>query len=408
MTQRIHVVARPGERWIALCADDRLVEFILDRPDAGSRVGAIMLGRVQRVDKALDAAFVAIDRGTSGFLPLQDAHSKPLEGQPILVQISRDARGEKAPRLTGKPILIGRRLALSPFGSQVIVPSHIGSGLERERIAEAMHDIAEAGEGWFLRRASAQASQAELADESDRLRRLWRGLLRRSESVKPPMELHREDDPLIRMLRDSQDRLAEIVFDTRAGANAARQVLEDELPEFVARVVHRPTRSWAVSAAEIRDQVQAALEPEVPLRSGARLLFEPGQTLTAIDVDSAGASGQRPQNRSDRTHFEVNLDAAREISRQIRLRNLGGILVIDFIDMANARNRRKVVNALREAVAHDSAPCSVASTSLLGLVEMTRRRRGESLAEALTMPCAACDGTGRLPAPDTGLSPSVE
>ncbi len=406
MTRRLYVITRPGERWIALCADDRLIEMALDRPGEGSRIGAILLGRVQRVDKALDAAFVAIDQDNGGFLPLQDALSKPLEGQPVVVQIVRDARGAKAARLTGRPVLVGRRLSFSPLGSEIVMSGGAGPGLERARLAEAMHDIAEVGEGWILRRAGVQADREELSSEAERLRKLWRALLRRSESVKPPAELYREIDPLARMLRDSQDGVAEIVFDTRTGASAARQALANELPEFVARIVHRPTRAWAIGPAEIRDQIQAALDPEVPLASGARLLFEPGQTLTAIDVDSSAFSGRQAQLRADRAQLEANLDAAREIARQIRLRNLGGILVIDFIDMAHARSRHKVVKVLRDAVRRDPAPCLVGSVSRLGLVEMTRRRRGPSLAEMMTAPCSTCEGTGRLPNPDTIIAPS--
>jgi ribonuclease G len=400
MKRRVFVVTRPGERWIALCENDRLIEFDIDRPDEASRVGSILLGRIQRVDKALDAAFVTIDGDRAGFLPLRDAVSRPVEGQPALVQIVRDARGDKGPRLTGRPMLAGRLLGFSPLGSDIHVSSRAGA--ERSRLSEAIGGIAEPGEGWAVRAAAREAEPAELLEEAGRLREIWGGLLRRSESVKPPAELYREDDPLARMLRDSPGPIASVVCDTRAGADAARKALAGDLPALAAKVAYRPARAWAVDPAGIWEQVEAALEPEVALDSGGSLLIEPGRTLTAIDVDSGEFSGRRTQLRSEHALLEINLEAAAEIARQVRLRNLGGLIVVDFIDMAQASARNRVVKALRDALQRDPMPCRIGSISRFGLLEMARRRRGRSLAEMLTVVCPQCGGAGRLPKSGSG------
>lgn len=404
MKRRIFVVTRPGERWIALCENDRLIEFDIDRPDEASRVGTILLGRIQRVDKALDAAFVTIDDGRAGFLPLRDAVARPVEGQPALVQIVRDARDEKGPRLTGRPMLAGRLLGFSPLGSEIRVSNRAGSQAERSRLSAAIDGIAEPGEGWAIRAAAKQVEPDELIVEAGRLRELWGGLLRRSESVKPPAELYREDDPLARMLRDSPEEIASVVCDTRAGADAARRALAESLPAFAARVAYRPVRAWEVDPSGIWEQVQAALEPQVALDSGGSLLFEPGRTLTAVDVDSGEFGGRRTQLRSEHALLTINLEAAAEIARQIRLRNLGGLIVVDFIDMAQPAARSRVVKALHAALARDPMPCRIGSISRFGLLEMTRRRRGRSLVELLTVACPQCEGAGRVPKPGGGVS----
>ncbi|MGE0653723.1 MAG: ribonuclease E/G, partial [Alphaproteobacteria bacterium] len=252
------------------------------------------------------------------------------------------------------------------------------------------------GEGFVIRHAAVAAAPEALAAEADRLRRAWHDIAERRAALKPPACLHR-DDAAVAMLRDAGAPVEEIVADMRGPADALRQRLDAALPELASRVVHRPARDWLPSPDEIEEQVADALEAEAPLPSGGSLVIEPGRTLTAIDVNSGAAAGDGGGRRAgERRLLEANIEAAAEIARQLRLRNIGGIVVVDFINLRDSPARGRVVEALKAALAADPAPCWVGDMSRLGLVEMTRRRRGHSLAEMLTGECPTCGGSGRV------------
>ncbi len=396
MTGRLLVSTRPGEQLLALWADDRLAEYVVEPAASDGRPGDIYLGRVTGVDRGLDAAFVDIGLARPGFLPLGESGERPTDGAAVVVQVTRGAQGDKGARLRARPVLAGRLLDFDPHRPGVRLPERTP---EWQRLADLVRRLAGPGDGFVLRRAASGSGAEALAAEADRLRAFWAGVLTRAAAAKPPARLHHDGDPVYRLLRDQAGPPpAEIVFDTRAAAAAARAALAAVAPDLAGRVVYRPARDWVPSEAEIADDVAAALEPRAPLPSGGWLLFEPGETLTAIDVNTGTAQGQG----AERTLLHCNLEAAAEIAHQLRLRNIGGIVIVDFVDLKSKDHRRQVVEALGRAVALDPCACSVGSMSRLGLVEMTRRRRGPSLAARLTRACPACGGVGRVAGPATG------
>lgn len=396
----------PDETRIALWSvvRGRLIEFRIERAGLESRVGNVYLGRVVRVEKGLGAAFVEIGEARPGFLPLGEfgpgeQGEVPSEGAALIVQVARDARDGKGPRLTARPRLSGRLLLFDPRVSAVSLSERIREKPERERLAQAMARAVPGGEGGFVvRRAATGAGVDALAAEATGLRAVWRRIVEEHRGARPPRLLYR-DDPVLQMLRDSgEDEPDAILVDGRRAAEELRRRCAETMPALADRFVFRPRRDWVPSPAEIEEEVETALEPSVPLPSGGSLLFETGRTLTAIDVNSGREVGD-PYGAAggERALLRTNLEAAAEIARQVRLRNLGGILVVDFIDLASRGQRRRVVEALREAVSADPAPCRVGAMSSLGaLVEMTRRRRGASLEEQLTAACPVCDGRGRI------------
>jgi Rne/Rng family ribonuclease len=392
----LFVAAQGGGRLIALMEDRRVVEYRVDRPETMSRIGEIHLGRVQRVEKTIDAAFVEIGLDRPALLPVAEHDGRLVEGEAVLVQITRDARDGKGARVTGRPALPGRALVFDPHHPGISVSQRVVDRDAAARLTAAVRALALPGEGFIVRSAALAASPEALAAEAARLRAAWREIETRRAGLKPPACLHR-DDPIVALLRDAGTSVEEIVVDMRGVADALRPRLEAALPDLASRLVVRPVRDWVPSADEIDEQVAAALEPEVPLPSGGTLLIEPGRTLTAIDVNSGGgASDPGGRRTGERRFLEANLEAAAEIARQLRLRNIGGIVVIDFIDVKAPQARARVVDALKAAVDDDPAPCWIGPMSRLGLVEMTRRRRGPSLAEMLTVACPACDGGGRV------------
>lgn len=382
---------------IVLVDGRRVVEIRLDRPDMPSRIGEIRLGRVQRVDKGIAAAFVDAGLERPALLPLGDHDGRPAEGDEVMVQVTRDGRDGKGARVTARPLLPGRLLTFDAFHPGVNLSPRLADPGAAQRATEIVRGLCGPGDGFILRAAAIGASPEALTREAAALRLAWADVIARRGGAKPPACLHR--DTIVSALRDLAEPLDEIVVDSRGGADALRARLETALPEFAALVTFRAARDWVPGLDEIDEQIDAALDPEVTLPGGGSLVIEPGRTLTVIDVNSgAAAADGGGRQAGERRFLEANLAAADEIARQLRLRNLGGIVVIDFIDLKKPPARARVIDALKAATSNDPAPCWIGQMSRLGLVEMTRRRRGASLAEMLTRICPTCEGGGRVPA----------
>jgi Ribonuclease G/E len=304
--RRLFVAAEQGPLRAALIDDDDRLQgawWFADGRD--SMVGDRFFGRVLKIDRGLETAFVDIGLPQPGFLPLAACPTPPSEGQAVTVEVSRDPLAGKGARLTAK---IGEAVAL-PVGTR------------------------------------------------------------------PPQRLTKEG-PLRRLLGRLGGDL-EIFADTRRAAEELSAAAATLPAGRRLRIEHRPQRDWTPKMAEIESEVAAALDPRVELPSGGWLLFEPGQTLTVVDVNSGSSQG----TTGERHWLKTNLEAAKEIGRQLRLRHIGGIVVIDFIDLKAVLQRRQVSEAMRHAVSGDWEPCWVGPMSRLGLVEMTRRRNGPTLAE---------------------------
>ncbi|MBM3648953.1 MAG: hypothetical protein FJX11_14295 [Alphaproteobacteria bacterium] len=374
----------PNAFLMALVAEGRLVELRIVRRDRPSHADSIFLGRLERVMPDLDAAFVDIGIGRSGFLRADDRagiDDWPPLGAPLLVQVRNDTEGEKGPRLSMNLAVTGRYLVYHPVGSGIGFSRRIEGESERERLRGHVEDLL-AG-GIVLRTAAAGAVLEVLRADAQQVMERWEQIRRLAFDAEPPADLTArmpgERDPIARALRDHGAGLDEVILDNRAMARA----LQDDMDRLGERIRVR-WHNGPMPAFDIDDvagQIDAALAPRIVLESGVEILFEPGETLTAIDVDSASAGGR--QGRAPRRPVEVNLEAAPAIAQQLRLRNLAGAVVIDFVTMRSTYDRDKVQAALAEALADDPVPTQLYGFTRLGHFELTRARRGATLAAQL-------------------------
>jgi len=370
---------------MALTAGGRLAELQIARRDRPSIADSVFLGRLERVMGDLDAAFVDIGTGRSGFLRAADRAGLddwPPPGAPVLVQVrTENEGGDKGPRLSMDVAVSGRYLVYHPMGIGISFSRRIEGESERDRLAAHVAPLLEGGV--VLRTAAAGATAAVLQADAAQVMERWEKIRRHALDAPPPADLSAripgERDPIARALRDHGAALEEVILDDRMLARA----LQDEMDRRQERIRVR-WHSGPMPAFDIDDvsgQVGTALAQRIVLASGVEVLFEPGETLTAVDVDS-GSAGSR-QGRAPRRPVEVNLDAAPAIAQQLRLRNLAGAVVIDFVTMRSAYDRDKVQAALAEAVKDDPVPTQLYGFTRLGLFELTRARRGATLAAQL-------------------------
>jgi len=396
--QRLLVSVGADRRWAAWLEDEILIEFHCERDDEASPVGNIYLGRITHVEKGLGAAFVDIGLNEAAFLPLSDIGGQAVEGAKTLVQIERDGRAGKGPRVTTRISLAGVSLILLPGRRGISISERIVDREERSRLSALLTSIAEGGEGFMVRTAARGAEEHQLREEAAALRTSWQELSGR-ESARPPAVLYRQPPVDIRLLRDHGALFEEVVYDQRNAAAAATTWSQSAAPVLAARIAFRRGAEWVPAPDEVLAQVEDALQPRVDLQGGGGLVIEPTEAMTVVDVNASSAGNAQGDAVSERVLLRTNLAAAEEIARQIRLRNVGGIVVVDFIDLKEGAHRRQVVDRLRAATVDDSVPVWVGAMSRLGLVELTRRRRGPTLAETMTKSCPTCDGTGRIRQP---------
>jgi ribonuclease E/ribonuclease G len=380
----------PNAFLMALVAGGRLVELQIVRRDRPTRVESVFLGRLERVMPELDAAFVDIGIGRSGFLRAEDRagiDDWPPPGAPLLVQVRNDGEGEKGPRVSMNLAVTGRYLVYHPVGSGIGFSRRIESESERERLRGHIEDLLEGG--IVLRTAAAGAGPEVLRADAAQIMERWEAIRAQAFSAQPPADLSAriagERDPIAKALRDHGASLEEVILDERGMARALQDEM-DRLGEKI-RVRWHNGPMPAFDIDDVEGQIDTALAPRIVLESGVEVLFEPGETLTAVDVDSGSAGGR--QGRAPRRPVEVNLEAAPAIAQQLRLRNIAGAVVIDFITMRSTYDRDKVQAALAEALAEDPVPTQLYGFTRLGHFELTRARRGATLAaqlEALERP----------------------
>jgi Rne/Rng family ribonuclease len=369
---------------MALVAEGRLVELQISRRDKPTRVGSIFLGRLERVMPDLAAAFVDIGIGRSGFLRAEDragVDTWPPLGAPVLVQVRHDGDPDKGPRLSMNVAIDGRYLVYHPLDQAIGFSRRIEGEAERERLRGHVEGLLEGG--MVLRTAAAGAGSERLATDAAQLAERWEAFRRLALEVQPPADLSErvpgERDPLARMLRDHGASLEEVVLDERHLA----RTLQDEFDRLGEKIRVRwhngPMPIFDID--DVSGQIGTALAPRIVLASGVEVLFEPGETLCAIDVDSASAGGR--QGRAPRRAVDVNVEAAPAIAQQLRLRNIAGTVVIDFVTMRSTYDRDKVQAVLAEALADDPVPTQLYGFTRLGHFELTRARRGATLAAEL-------------------------
>jgi len=426
MTEEILVNVTPRETRVAVVENGMLQELHIERGWSRGVVGNIYKGKVQRVMPGMQAAFVEIGLDRAAFLHANDVmHSRPTpeiagdeaaplppvpvppisellrEGQDIVVQVVKDPIGSKGARLTTQISIPSRYLVLLPQSRVIGVSARIEDEAERIRLKSLVGELAVNGHhhGYIVRtNAEGQPSEA-LAEDIAYLGRAW-ALIEQQMREAPVGATIYEDLTLpMRAVRDLMRRDVEKVkVDSRETCDRLRTFAAQYMPGLAEKIEHYSGARPVFDLYGVEDEIQRALEKEVPLKSGGYLVIDQTEAMTTVDVNTGSFLGQR---NLEETVYRTNLEAAQAVARQLRLRNLGGIIIIDFIDMVDAEHRRQVLRTLEKSLAKDHAKTTVYDFSPLGLVEMTRKRTVESLQRQLSEPCHECGGRGMLKTAET-------
>ena len=408
MSEELLINVTPHETRVAMVENGVLQEVQIERSSQRGLVGNIYNGRVVRVLPGMQSAFIDIGLERTAFLHASDIAGADSEGEPdicrllregqtLLVQVAKDPMGAKGARLTTQITVPSRYLVMLPGSDHIGVSQKIDDEGERERLrglvaeARAAHG---ADGGFILRTVAEGAGPEELAVDVAFLAKLWETVVQRAAAA-PPASLVHEDMPLaLRVLRDMADVSYEKVrVDSRETWQRIHAFASDFVPEIVPVLEHYPGERPLFDLYGVEDELQKALEPKVELKSGGYLVIEQTEAMTTVDVNTGAYVGHRTL---EETLFKTNLEASQAIARQLRLRNLGGIIIIDFIDMVDSDHRRQVLRSLERALERDRAKAKICEVSALGLVEMTRKRTRESLENQLSEPCPTCQGRGSV------------
>jgi ribonuclease G len=415
MSQEILINVTPRETRVALVENGVLQEVSIERERRSGLVGNVYMGRVVRVLPGMQAAFVEVGLNRTAFLHASDiTPPEPVEPTPeeirrsenitelvreqqqILVQVIKDPIGTKGARLTTHITIPSRYLVLLPDSRAVGISARVEDETERARLKAIGQEFVDAGdECGYIMRTAAEGIEAEaLRLDRDFLLKLWESIDARARDAQPGTLVY-EDLPLVlRALRDLPvSEIEKVRVDSRENFQKVQGFCEKFLPELVSRIEYYPGERPLFDLHNIEDELTKALERKVALKSGGYLIIDQTEALTTVDVNTGGYVGHRTL---EETIFKTNLEAAQAIARQVRLRNLGGIIIIDFIDMSEEEHKRQVLRALEKALERDHAKTQVSGVSALGLVEMTRKRTRESLEHVLCEPCPTCAGRGSL------------
>lgn len=408
--QDILINCSPRETRVAVLIDGILEDLHIERVANRGLVGNVYMGRVLRVLPGMQSAFVDIGFERTAFLHILDIEGarlengeyKPIEkmltdGQRLLVQVSKDPIGTKGARLTTTISLAGHKLVYLPQDPHIGVSQRIEDEARRENLREQCTRLRPAEEkGGYIVRTCAEesASDVELIEDMRYLSALWKTIKAQTAKASAPSLLY-EDLPLAkRVLRDLvQAETSHIYVDSRQNFEALKDFARKYVPSAEALLVHYTGERPLFEVYGVDEEVERALGRRVPLKSGGYLVVDQTEAMTTIDVNTGGFVGKRDFSQ---TVFKTNLEAAQTIARQLRLRNLGGIIIIDFIDMASDEHRAAVLSELRRAAAADRTKLTISDFTELGLVEMTRKRTRESLSHVLCETCPVCGGRGEI------------
>nr|WP_170990947.1 Rne/Rng family ribonuclease [Herbidospora galbida] len=405
--ERVMVVRRHGGRTqIAVLEDGVLVEHYVDREASQSYVGNVYLGKVQNVLPSMEAAFVDVGKGRNAVLYAGEVNfdTAGLEGQPrrieaalksgqsVLVQVTKDPMGHKGARLTSQISLPGRYLVYVPDGSMTGISRKLPDK-ERTRLKQILRKVMPENAGVIVRTAAEGASEEELARDVARLAAQWESIQKKAKSASPPELLSAEPDMTIRVVRDVfNEDFANLVVSGDEVARTVEEYVDYVAPHLAERVAKWDEDVDVFAAYRVDEQIAKAMERKVWLPSGGSLVIDRTEAMTVVDVNTGKFTGQG--GNLEETVTRNNLEAAEEIVRQLRLRDVGGIIVIDFIDMVLESNRDLVLRRLLECLARDRTKHQVAEVTSLGLVQMTRKRVGQGLLEAFSTQCDCCHGRG--------------
>ncbi len=417
MTEDLLVNITPQETRVALIQQGAVQELHVERTASRGRTGNIYLGKVARVLPGMQSAFIDIGLERAAFLHVADiweakaaagtgAPPLPIEkllfdGQAIMVQVIKDPIGTKGARLSTQISIAGRMLVYLPQDPHIGVSQRIENEAEREQLRARLQQLLPADEkgGFIVRTMAEDASEADLAMDLDYLRKTWQHIAQLSKAVPPPSLLHEDLSLAQRVLRDFVgEHTSTIQIDSRENFQKLSEFGAAYTPSVLTKLSHYAGERPLFDLYGVEEEIEKALGRRVDLKSGGYLIIEQTEAMTTIDVNTGSYVTGR---NFDDTIFKTNLEAAHAISRQLRLRNLGGIIILDFIDMESAEHRQAVLAELHKALSRDRTKVTVSDFSALGLVEMTRKRTRESLAHLLCEPCPACQGKGQVKTPRT-------
>ncbi len=419
MSEEILINVTPSETRVAVVENGILQETTIERSSRRAYLGNIYKGKISRVLPGMQAAFVEVGLQRAAFLHASDvAHVNgdgemesrgdhpPItellrEGSELMVQVIKDPIGTKGARLTTHLSVPSRYLVYMPFSRQIGVSVRIEDDEERNRLKSLIQDAMPSDEpsGYIARTNSEGVDQFALRADLSYLRKLWETISESSKSVAAGECVYEDLSLELRAIRDMMTADVDRVrIDDRAAYENTVRFARQFMPEWTGRIEHYKEDRPIFDLYGVEDEIQAALRRTVQLKSGGHLIIDQTEAMTTIDVNTGAFVGHR---NLEETIFKTNLEAAQSIARQLRLRNLGGIIIIDFIDMTDEDHKQVVLRTLEKALARDHAKTFISNISSLGLVEMTRKRTSESLERVLCEPCKACNGRGTQKSADT-------
>ncbi len=422
MKQEILISFDANEKRVAILEDSRLEEFYIEREGEGRMFGNIYKGRVKSVVPGIGAAFIDLGTKKDGFLYVTDALKSPLDleaefgesqeggrhaenrgkridevlkvGQEVVVQVVKEAIGTKGPRLTSHFSIPGRYLVMMPGADKVGVSRRIEDRVERERIRKVLNGIERPkGAGFIVRTAGEGKGVNEFQRDIRYLASVWERVQSELQKQKAPSLVRREADLIERVIRDYFTEETTIAVDHPELFHRIKKFCQVYLPGQTVHLHHSRDRSTLFEKYNVEKEIERTFQKSVPLKSGGYIVIEQTEGLVAIDVNTGRFTGRR---NLEETVYQTNLEAAWEVARQLRLRDVGGIIIIDFIDMERAHHRRELSRVLKEAVKKDRAKTNILQISELGLVEMTRQRIRPSLESAMYDACPYCEGKGMV------------
>lgn len=390
------IVIAERDNIAAVLENKKVTDFFIHRGDV--LLGDVYLATVDNILPSIDAAFVNVGADKMGFLHAEDVMGKGTlkeklrPKQRLIVQVVKEPTGHKGPRVTTEISLPGRFLVLMPYEPGVSVSKKIENSKERARLKAIMNLIKPVGVGVIIRTEAEGQSEADIQEDLEILLEKWNNIITSAETLNPPNLIYRDQDLLYRVIREAcTDDVKEIIVDTAFALNRVQNILQNwHMNKNIQVTLYKGMEPLLV-AMDIHKEIKAALNVKVNMPSGGYLFIQQTEALTVIDVNSGKFTSSATQ---DETILKTNIEAVHEIARQLRLRNIGGMVIIDFIDMISRADKLAIMEELEIALEPDKAKPQVGQLSDLGLVELTRHRQGQSLSEIFTKKCPHCQGSG--------------
>ena len=418
MSGELLINVTPSETRVALIENGSLQEVHIEREAKRGLVGNIYLGKVIRVLPGMQAAFVDIGLDKAAFLHASDINSSLIvnqednapeqvpdirtlvhEGQYLMVQVVKDPLGTKGARLTTDITVASRYLVLMPNANHAGISQRIEDVKERQRLKEIVTPFCDDTHGFIVRTAAEGAGEDELVHDAEFLRRVWTKVKERKQRKQTDSAIYQDLSLAFRVIRDFVGiSLERVRVDSKLTFDQLKTFTEEFVPELTPVLEYYPGERPIFDLFDVEAEIQKALHRKITLKSGGYLIIDQTEAMTTIDINTGAFVGHR---NLEETIFNTNIEATQAIARQLRLRNLGGIIIIDFIDMTNEDHRKRVLHSLEMALSRDKVKFSVSGFSSLGLVEMTRKRTRESLEHILCGECPVCTGRGNLKTVET-------